>query len=1188
MGLVNTRSLLIGCAVMLLASFTASAQLSRGTITGTVTDSAGAVIPGATVTIRNLETNAAYKTGTTGVGQYTMPNLPVGVYEVSFEVDGFKKLTQNQVNVSATEVVRVDAVLQVGSVAESIEVTAQVQRLQTDSPEVATSLSDTQLNDLPLSFGNARIAEDFAYKISPGVSGDSYNSHVNGSTSFSKEALLDGASVSTFRAGDFGQMATSIEALQEFKVQTSGMSAEYGRTQGGVFNFIMKSGTNRIHGSAYGALRNEALNANTFVNNARNLPRGLDRKQNFAGSFGGPVYIPKVYDGRDKTFFYVTYERYRQRVGGFRGADRTVPLPEFYEGDFSRLLGVATGQKDALGRDVYRGAIYDPLTFRQVAGGRWIGEQFTGNRIPVSRFSSVSRTLNEIAKAHYLPTVRDASGQIPLVNNAVFPASSTPRFDQHQFSIKGDQMISAAHKLSGSYSYNTRPRILLDQGGMWDIEDPLGGVLSKAREQPLHSNLARAAHDWTVSPTLLNHAVVSLNRLANPNNSVHADVDGGALLGLKNFSTIGVPLINWGGGPFVSLQTPGDPQYSLLATTAWGVQDSLSWSRGKHFVKTGADVRATHVNSRGGPGGVFNFQASATAIPNESFSGNLTGYSFASYLLGIVNSGSLSQPVGLGGRRNYYALFVQDDFKISRRLSINIGLRWEYQPPATEAADRMANFSFTKIDPASGLRGAYEWAGNCSECNGQRYFGRKDKNDFGPRFGFAWQPRTGWVVRGAYGIMYEGDAFNGLFGVVPAGLGGAYGGTYNLASHPTEPWRGIFNWDDGFPTNRYTPPMMNPSFANVNSPNAVDPNYGSSPYVQAWNLNIQRELPWNVVVDAGYIGRKGTGLREGRLAMANQVPAWALEKYGSDLNNPVRNAADAATYGIAYPYPGFNGTVASALREFPQVRGNATIGVYGSPLGFSSYHSFQVVANRQTRRGLTIYANYTWSKNMTNIESSDPGGNGGRPLDTFNLKLEKSISDYDIPHMFKGYFDYALPIGSGKALLANAPRLVNTIVGGWSVSAILNYYSGTPMGFGGSFPLVTGWNGATNRANIAPGQLKADGFDPANFELSTLASPANTYLDKSKFSDPAPLTLGTAAFRYTQVRSFGTINEDVGLQKKHQLAEGVKFTLRAELLNVLNRHKISAINTSVTSPLFGQATNVTGNRSIQVGMRLDF
>jgi hypothetical protein len=1035
--------------------------------------------------------------------------------------------------------------------------------------------------NLPLTFNNTRQPDDFAFKLSPGVAGTSYSSNILGSTAFSKETLLDGASVTVYRSGDFSQMSTSLEALAEFKVQTSGVSAEFGRTQAGVFNYIMKSGSNEVHGSAYGGLRNEALNANTFPNKARGTKRAQDRKQNFAGSFGGPVYIPKVYNGHDRTFFYVAYERFRMRTLGFRAPDRTVPLPEFYEGDLSRLLGATTGQTDALGRPVARGAIYDPATFRQLSNGRWVGEMFPGNRIPVSRISQVSRNLNAIATKSYLPTARDASGQIPLVANATFPASSTPSFDQHQFSVKMDQMIGSLHKISGSYSYNKRPRLLLDQGGMWDGSDPLGGVLSKAREQPLFSHLIRTAWDWTISPQLLNHMMIYVNRLGNPNSTVHTDVDGGKLLGIKNFSTIGVPQVNWGGGPLVSLQSPGDPQYSFLGSTGWGFMDSISFSKGRHFLKMGVDLRGTHLNSRSGPGGAFNFNALATAIPGEAFSGNLTGYSFASYLLGIVHSGSLSNPVGLGARRYYYAGFLQDDFKVSRRLTLNLGLRWEFQPPSTEVADRMANWSETKLDPASGLPGAYEWAGNCKECNGKRYFGRRDWSDWGPRIGFAWQPYGKWTFRGAYGIMYEADAFNGLFGVVPAGLGGAYSGTYNLTSDPLQPWRGIFNWDNGFPTNSYTPASFDPSWGNKNSPYTVDPNYGQSPYVQGWNFNVQRELFGRWVVDAGYIGRKGTGLREGKLRMLNQVPASALAKYGRNLNNPVRNAAEAAANGVAYPFPGFSGTVASALRQYPQVRGNATIGSYGSPLGFSTYHSMQLTVNRQFSRGLTVYANYVWSKSLSNIESSDPNGNSGRPLDYYNLALEKSVSDQDVPHVFKASVQYVLPNPGGA-------KWLKTVLGGWVVSSILNYNSGTPLGFGGSFPLATGWNGAVNRANIAAGDLKVSAFDKSNFELSTLGSPNNTYLVKSQFSDPAPLTLGTAAFRYSQVRNFGTINEDFGLLKNHRFGEKFRLQLRAEFLNAFNRHQLTGINTSITSPNFGQVTNVSGNRTVQVGTRLDF
>jgi hypothetical protein len=292
--------------------------------------------------------------------------VPTGLYELTFESPSFKKLVRSGIEVGATEVVRVDVSLEVGSVTESVQITGEAPRLQSDTPEVGTSLTNKELVDLPISWsGEGRVPENFAYKISPGIAGNAWTSHVNGSTSFSKETLLDGATVTTYLSGHFQEGSVSTEALQEFKIQTSGMAAEFGRSQGGVFNYVMKSGANDVHGSAYGSLRNEALNANTFVNKFRGVSRTLDRKQNYAFSFGAPVYLPKIYNGRNKTFFYTAYERYKERTLGFGAPSITLPLPEFLNGDFSRLLGPATGQKDALGRDVFRGAIYDPATFRQ-------------------------------------------------------------------------------------------------------------------------------------------------------------------------------------------------------------------------------------------------------------------------------------------------------------------------------------------------------------------------------------------------------------------------------------------------------------------------------------------------------------------------------------------------------------------------------------------------------------------------------------------------------------------------------------------------------------------------------------------------------------------------------------------------------------------------------------------------------
>jgi len=1176
---------LVVAGALLLATAQLPGQLNRGTITGVVTDSSGAAVPGAKVTLRDVATNATYVTETTAVGQYTVPNLPVATYEVSIESPGFKKFVRSGVELRATEVVRVDAVLEVGALTETVEVTAQVPRVQTDSPQVGTSLTSRAIVDLPLSFAGARSPEAFAYRLTPGVTGSSWTSHINGSTTASKEVLLDGASVSTYRAGHFGESSVSLEAVEEFKIQTSGMSAEFGRMQAGVFNFIMKSGQNQVHGSAYGALRNEALNANTWVNNFRGVKRPQDRKQNFAGSFGGPVYLPGIYDGRNQSFFYVTYERYRERTGGFGAPNRTLPLPEFYEGDFSRLLGPAIPATDALGRPVLRGAIYDPATFRQV-GSRWVGEMFPGNIIPKSRFSQVSQRLNAIAIKHYLPTIRDATGQIALVNNGIFPVTNTPEFDQHQFSVKGDRLLSSRHKLSGSYSYVARPRLLLDAGGMWDPNDPEGGPLSKARRQRIKSQLARLAWDWTVTPRFLVNVNGSWNFMANPNRSVHKDIDGAKELGIKNLSTYGYPTVNWGGGPFVTLATPGDPQNDLSVYAGSGLLSTGSLTWGRHFLKFGFDHRRNQLNSRPTQGGSFNFAARATAIPGETFSGTQTGYAFASYLLGIVDSAGLSVPIGLGGRRRYYAAFLQDDIKASRKLTLNLGVRWEFSPPYFEVADRMATWNITKTDPQTGLFGAYDFAGKCSLCTGKRYFGQRIYHYFGPRLGLAWQPLERWTVRAAYGIFFEGDLFN-TYGPIPGASAFPWQGSYNLSPDPVQPWRGIFNWDDGFPTDRFIPGAMDPSYANrAGSASMIDPTYGHAPYTQQWNFNIQRQLGSSTVLDIGYVANKSTGIRNNALARLNQLPASVLTDFGQRLTNPVRSPEEAAANGVRYPFPGYRGTVAGALRQFPQLSGINTISPYAAPLGFSHYHSLQITLDRQLRKGLTIYANYVWSKVLSNTESSFLGDNAG-PLDYYNLRLEKAPASFDLPHMIKAYFQWDIPVGKGRALPL-PHRVLDAVLGGWSLSGILNYNSGGPLGFGGaSNPMPNGWNGG-QRPNVAAGPMKNASFDSSRFNFANIAAPENTYVNKALFSDPPPLTLGNAAVRYGQIRGFWTRNEDFGLLKNFRLRERWRYQIRAEFLNAFNRHTLGGIDTDVKSPLFGQVTSVSGNRTVQVGMRMDF
>ena len=1160
-----------------------NAQLDRGTITGTVTDPSGAAVPNAHVAIRHVATGEDFTVNASPAGLFDRPGLPTGAYLIIVEAQGFKKLVRSGITLRVSDVLRVDAKLDLGAVSDSVSVSADVSRLQTDSPEVGTALANKELVDLPLNFASGRRAELFAYSTAPGVLGDSSTSHINGSTSYSKEMLVDGASVTANQGGDYTAGFVSIEALQEVKIQTSGLSAEYGRTQGGVFNFVMKSGTNQVHGSAFFSLHNEDLNANTFQNNALGVPRATDRKTDYAGSFGGPVFIPKVYDGRNKTFFFFSHEHYKERSFGLSAPDRTIPIPDFYKGDFSRLLGSATTFKDAQGNTVQQGAIYDPTTFSRLASGQYIGTMFPGNKIPVSRFSKVSQNLNAIASKNYIP-LKDANGQYILQNNERFPSSTQPVWDRYQTSIKVDQVITSKHRIAFSGNYQYSPRLILDSGGLWNADLANGGPLAKARNRGDTGSLIRFVYDWTIRPTLFNNMNFSFNHRGNPQQVTTSDIDGAQALGIANLHSIGYPAINWGGGPSVSLENPGFTTSSYRADTSFGFSDTASLSRGRHFLKMGFDHRRFQQNQSGSANPAFNFSALATAIPGATFAGNVTGYAFASYLLGIVDSAALSDNTTLGGRIHYWGAFIQDDFKVSSRLTLNLGLRWEFQPPMFEVASRQSSWDANVVDPLTGLKGAYTFAGNCSACIGRNHFGVANYKDFGPRFGFAWRGPKKIVLRGSYGIIYEGNNFDGFS---PTGLGTSTnlqaGGTYLLSQNASAPWAGLFNWDSGFPTTSYRPAAYNASWGDTSNPGMIDPRYGLAPYVQQWSLNIQREIFERTVLDIGYVGNKGTRLKIGELSRVNQLSPSVLTQYGSKLTSRVCSAADAATFGIALPFPAFCGTLAGALRPYPQVNGNATVTDFGAPLGFSTHHALQVTINREFKKGLSVYGNYVWSKTLANVESSiEPGNsdNSSRPLDFYNLKLEKAPAEYDRTHAVKAYVTYELPF-RGRGLWQK-------VFDNWSVSGIMNYYSGTPLGFTAPSALASGWNGAVNRPNIASGDLKNPSFDAGNFDISNTRSVVDTYLNKSAFSTPAPLTLGTAARLYSSIRGFPTRNEDLSLQKAVFLSEKVRFQLRGDFLNAFNRHTLGGITTSINSASFGQVTSVSGNRQIQIAARFDF
>jgi len=1187
---IRTITMGLHCALMTLVL---TAQQDRGTVVGTVTDASGAVVPNAKVAVIQTTTNLKMETATNEAGQYRVPNLPIGDYKVTFEASGFKTAIREGIRLSIQDVLRVDARLEVGSTTESMTVTAEVSLLKTDTPEVGTLMGTKEVIDLPLGFSGGRYAENFAFKLTPGVGGDNWASHINGAPSFSKEVVLDGASATIYISGHMGESSPSMEALEEFKVQTSGMSAEFSRTAGGVFNFVMKSGSNQFHGSGMYQWHNESFDANTFANNFYGQNRRRDRRDNWALSMGGPVWIPKILNGKDRWFWYSAYEKYNESFAGGGSPTTTVPLPEWWQGNMSNYL---TGERlgaDALGRDVFRGAVYDPASTRLV-NNSVVRDMFPGNIIPSNRISAVSQNLSKIMNQYYKPALNT------LLNNSFFPVSNQAGFNQTQFSTKSDFQINSKQRLSGSFVFVDRPRTLLDQGGVWSFDDPNGGPLSRARLQWVSSHYVRMAHDWTVSETMLNHVLVAFGRQINPSTSKHVSEAGGQILGIKGIvQDSNYPQISGLNGDRVNFPTLGYTANDMGAGTAYQLIDTFTWIKGRHSVKFGFDYRWNGLNWRNNSGpGQFNFGADVTGLPGF----NQTGHGFASMLLGQVTSASVNVDTPVGSQFPMYSWFVQDDWKAGRRLTLNLGMRWDYQPQGTEKYDRLHNFNPSLVDPKFGVLGAVEFAGTGTGRNGKRMFYPDSLGStWGPRIGFAYQLPESWkmTMRGGYGLYYASRIPNGWSGV-PWGNKAGFTAT-NTVNQPS-PNTAAFNWDNGY-NGVVKTAALDPSMAySIWGPVSWDPDGGRVGYTQQWNLNIQRELPGNMVLDLGYIGTKSTGLQANEMRKMNQIPTAALalgDTLGQWINDDASIPASVKALGGKYPYGSIGEWIPmwQTLTPYKSVIYWSDLYSWNSPLGFSNYQSFQLQLNKRYSYGLQFLSNYTFAKNVGNITSAfgDTWGmNSGRPLDNYNLANEKSVLEFDQRHVVKIGASYDLPAGRGRKFASSMPLWLEFLAGGWTLQYIGNYSSGTPLGFGAT--ATPNSNFATNRPYLVTnGQsLYNASFDESKFDMTDIsaAHAGKTYFNTAMVVNPVKIdryARGNAARQIDQLRGFALYSDDSSLQKNFTPKEGLRIQFRGEFLNMFNRHRLSGVNSNPASPLFGQISGVSDDRrQIQFGVRADF
>ncbi|WP_182277056.1 carboxypeptidase-like regulatory domain-containing protein [Granulicella sp. 5B5] len=1092
------RVRLFSFLLVVIATVPVMAQSVRGAIGGSVTDTTGALIPNATITATNQDTGGKNTTHSTGAGVYSFPDLPIGPYTVTVSANGFQTKTSTGVLVTVNSTIALNVSLGSGPVNEVVTVDASGLQLQTESSDIGGTISNKQVEDLPLSLasgvGGLRSPETFVFLIpgttgpGSGTSGNTGNgvffSRLSGGQAYGAEVLLDGASIQRSENGSsFDETSPSIEALQEFKVTTSAPSAEFGRTTSGIESFSTKSGTNEFHGIAYAIVKNRIFDANNWFNDGYKVldcagvsevncaySKPQDSKYDYGGVFSGPVWIPHLYNGHDKTFFTFAWEKYQYRPGTVIVS--TVPTAAERGGDFSDILGgyipggsSYNGVNNILvnpcnnNMPVLYNQIYDPSTTMQASPGVFCRTPLSGNQIPTNYLSPTAQKLvNGLPLPNQTPQSTDVFGYIGnYAQTGVSPNNNTT------YTIRIDQNLGQRSKIFGSY--NTRQNFKLTAAP--DFPEPFN---NSGYVQTFTTHYGRAGWDYNITPTLLNHLNLGYNRTNSVNlSSEFMTSDTAAAAGLANDYSKFFPTIS-----FPSPDAPsnwGQQQNGINIDNGIRVNDVVTWVKGRNNIRMGVDYRNQRYSTNLYNVDNFNFYRDQSAGVSNTCCGS--GNPFASFLMGEVGqAGQTVYNVNPRWKSWYIAGFIQDDIKVTSNLTINAGLRYSIDNPRHEALNRTSNFSFTAPDAAAGgLPGALVFGTTCGNCN--TAWADTWYKDIAPRVGFAYVlPGTHGkaALRGGAAIIYGPLQYNDFGGSMLQGYnisksvalggtatqGGAFTPAFRLDSaSPADPQ----NSNIGFPNYSYAPNTDPTQLTAQNGPGSFQavagdlilPRDGRPSMTSNWSLQLQDQIAQDLIFSIGYIGEVAQDLRSGFLTNFNNIDT----KYfglGDLLSNSQYNIPLGGTSnGYAAPYSTFTGPIGQSLRPFPQYDYIADDCCLEN-LGHSSYHALVTSLERRFRNGLNLQASYTWSKTLTDADSLIPfsyTSNNQREQAQYstNLKGDKAVSVQDLTNQFSLSYLYELPFGEGRRW-ANHSRGLDLLVGGWEVGAIQRYSSGQPIGFG--------------------------------------------------------------------------------------------------------------------------------------------
>jgi len=1166
----------INIVVLLCASTFAFAQGDRGIITGTVKDATGAVVPGAQVTAIHTTTNTNFKTTSGTTGDFTIPSLPVGAYQLRVESPGFKTHVRENIILTAGSTVRLDVQLELGATVQTIEVTATAQLLQTDTARVATQVSNTLVDQLPVVVsGGVRSPFDLA-SITPEVDGTGSNFRIAGGTSNHFGMALDGVSLQISRSAsgrDWVEInAPSVESITEFAVESGGFKAEFGQASGGMVTFVSKSGTNQFHGSAYEFLRNQALDARGFFA----AKKSVYKQNNFGATAGGPVWIPKLYNGRDRTFFFFSYEGFRDRVGA-TPTPYSVPPPEFFSGDLRNFV-------DANGK-MYQ--VYDPATQRLV-GSTYVRDPFPNNYVPIERFDPIAKAIINYVQPLLKPNVAATAGTSAYVRNN-YISYGTSRSPQNKYLIKIDQNVTSKQRLSFLFN-RTRDYDQYGPEGPPGLPKPLSGNPGYNR-----SDVYRLSWDYTISPTWLNRFYAGGNNWRQNHGSFATYKDAPQSDGIPTTS------IGWKERGICVPNYPdcnaNFPQVNFGGEfTSWGVaapngsdnivvefKDDMTRISGPHTFKWGYMHNRTHYNGFGlqNIAGNMTFSRLSTSIPLNTNQATGGGSAFAAFLLGYVSGYSLDTPRYISAQWRYHAMYWQDDWRVNRRLTLNYGVRYEFTLPMIVGHDQYSELDMGKANPgADFLPGALIFAGFGPGRVNKRTLTPTWWGAIGPRLGFSYSPDSKTVIRASFARS---------FGPVksPANSTHNLGFVVRLTNSDTsQGLTPLWILKDGAPPWEM-PPKIDPSVGNGQNAPYGNGKVGVTPSDDITvTFNIQRQLTPTLVVEAGYKG-VGSGNVIGSLLAYNQIDYRNLPENlnpftasGRTLLNSLITSSTAQAAGIKAPFRAFTSlwgtgaTVRQALRPFPQYSAIDTYNGSGDRLCHHTYHSFMLKFEKRYSAGLTMLGSWLISKALGDVD--------GGAMDHYNRRLEKSIESNDQTHSVKFSYVYELPFGRGKKFANSGP--VALVLSGWRISGSHMYVSGTPVSLGTtiSFPLFAAGG---NRPTITTyegwrGPIAGEKFDPN----------IDSFFQPPSFFGTQPTDRFGNMTRYNpKLRYFPIFNEDISVARTFQVKEGLRLEFRGEAFNYLNRTRFGPLSnaTVLQNANFGLWRNQSNSpRRMQLALKL--